>query len=180
MLLKLHDSQKSSNNFLTTTSSSSKKILLPSKTLLSSSITTNLISLDRDSSDLTKENSNISDNAKIPLNNSSGSIITTNYSQFSLINKIILSILRCIIELCKLNYEWKDHKYEQSTQRNYRYHHNIVNSNPLTEYTHLYVLLITPLLSNLQVSNYFYLNIFLGVLNYLILFIVSTSPRNCL
>lgn len=133
MLSKTHNnSQKVSNS---SSSQLSSKILLPTST--STSIT---------------EHSKLSN--EFESSSRIGSITTTthNYSQYSLSNKIIVSILKCIINLCKLNYEWKDSGYERSRKGVYHYHHHITNSNPLTENVNLYTLLIIPLLSNLQVS----------------------------
>lgn len=136
MISKVQNSQK---NSYSTTTSTTKTIILPS---LKSPI------IEKDSIDLSSQNSNIEMSS-----GSTGSIIPNNYSQYSLSNKIILSILKCIIHLCKLNYEWKDSGYEQSKKGVYINYHQRVNSNPLTEYVNLYLLLITPLLSNLHVRN---------------------------
>jgi hypothetical protein len=74
-----------------------------------------------------------------------------NYSQHSLSNKIILSVVGSLTHLCGLSYDWKESN-EQDPQT-YRFHHQTVASNPITELSSLCLLLSLPLLSQSQVCH---------------------------
>jgi hypothetical protein len=89
---------------------------------------------------------------------SSHLLMTTknNYSQYSLSNKIILSVLRCLEHLCKLNFDWKElQNGKDEIKKSYRCHHHLVASNPMTELASVSALLILPLLSQSQVSLFY-------------------------
>ena len=131
----------------TTTIITTSSIPLLSSKLINKTTTRNLISFNEE----IELESNLS--------SQSNTLIPQNYSQYSLSNKIILSILKCIIYLSKLNYQWNDFQFQNKKREGgeerggYCYHHYNVNSNPLTESLPLYLLLIIPLFSHLQVTN---------------------------
>lgn len=76
-----------------------------------------------------------------------------NYSQYSLSNKIILSVLQSLEHLCKVNFDWKESQNgTDEIKKSYRCHYHLVASNPMTELASVSVLLILPLLSHNQVS----------------------------
>jgi hypothetical protein len=77
-----------------------------------------------------------------------------NYSQHSLSNKIILSVVGSLTHLCGLSYDWKESNEQDPQERKtYRFHHQTVASNPITELSSLCLLLSLPLLSQSQVCH---------------------------
>jgi isocitrate lyase len=84
-----------------------------------------------------------------------------NYSQYSLSNKIIMSVVDCLAHLCGVDYEWKETDDEhieeaKGTQERkiFRFHHQMVASNPITELVSICLLLTLPLLSHNQVRRF--------------------------
>jgi hypothetical protein len=150
MMKKIQSQQSSSSSGATTGKQPSSSIILPSIHEIQSLRVSPLASGAGTGEELKSQHQTSPPSSHLSVTTKN------NYSQYSLSNKIIMSVVQCLQTICELNFDWKDFQTGKDERKEaYRYLYQLVASNPMTELASVCVLLILPLLSQSQVSDPF-------------------------